>query len=84
MVQQSALLRTATRRRDQATQAQARWRDRVRHRRVVLQIEIELDKVADALLTSGRLSESEAWRRQRLEEEISRLVDQWAREQVRR
>jgi hypothetical protein len=45
----------------------------------VLHIEAREDRLAEALLLAGRLSEAEALRRSLVERELGRLLDDWAR-----
>jgi hypothetical protein len=55
---------------------QARWRARQRSPvHVVSRVEHERDSVFQALITTGCLSQTEMWRRNLIERELSRLVN---------
>jgi hypothetical protein len=53
---------------------QRRYRERQRSARVVVRIEVDRDRAIEALIRSGRLFEREAWRRDRLEHELSLVL----------
>jgi hypothetical protein len=64
--------REATRRR------QAKWRARIRDGRAVYKLDVDRDRVIEALIVSGRLSEDAALRRSEIERELAAVVEQWA------
>ena len=61
----------ATRRR------QARWRARHREGRAIFRLDLPHDRVVEALIVSGRLSEDAALRRSEVERELAAVALQW-------
>jgi hypothetical protein len=59
---------------------QARFRDRQRDNCSVYRIEVERDAVLEALVATGRLLPAETLSRDRVEQELSLLIMQWATE----
>jgi hypothetical protein len=57
---------------------QARWRERQRDGRACYRLELSRDRVIEALLASGRLSEDAALRREQVERELACVIDEWA------
>jgi hypothetical protein len=56
---------------------QKRYRSRQRERRAVGRIEYEVDAVHRALLDTGRLSEAAICRRDLVERELTRIIEEW-------
>lgn len=59
---------------------QARYRARQRTARAVYRTEADADRLADALVRSGRLAEADVWRRDRIERALSEMIDEWIAE----
>lgn len=63
---------------------QARFRARQRHpARGIYRLEVEQERVIDALVTSGKLSEDDAGYRSHVEEALSLVIAAWADEVLR-
>jgi hypothetical protein len=55
-----------------------RLRSRARRGLVVLRVEIDHDRLVEAQLISGRLSERDALDRRRVEADVAEIVNEWA------
>jgi hypothetical protein len=53
------------------------WRARQREGRAVFRLELFHDRVVEALIVSGRLSEDAALRRSEVERGLAAVVEQW-------
>ena len=63
---------------------QARWRARVRDGRACYRLELDRDRVIEALLASGRMSEDAALRREQVERELATVIEQWAERWIKK
>jgi len=65
-------------RKAQTRRRQARWRARVRDGRACYRLDLDRDRVIEALIVSHRLSESRALHRGEIERELTAVIEQWA------